>query len=75
MENGHLTLRVFIAYPAGYVLCLTVSLTHIHTAADFLLITLLQDKIHLFFQRLKHFTLRESKEWKVRTNTVTNSIV
>jgi hypothetical protein len=27
----------------------------------------LQEKIQLFFQRLKHFTLRESKEWKVRT--------
>jgi hypothetical protein len=26
----------------------------------------LQDRINSFFQRLKHYTLRESKEWKVR---------
>jgi hypothetical protein len=33
----------------------------------------LQDKINSFFQRLKHYTLRESKEWKV-TSTVLSQV-
>jgi hypothetical protein len=33
-------------------------------------LSLLQDKINSFFQRLKHFTLRESKEWKVHPSVL-----
>lgn len=28
---------------------------------------MMQDRVTTFFHRLKHYTLRESKEWKVST--------